>query len=248
MDANLVESSSIATDPNRPSIEEVVKSFSIEKYGVTMPLNGNKDLSGDFVVRSTMGKGFDTFRGILRQQGLENFFRASCFGLYLDLPEDTGARFQMTMVSELLKRKIICDRKDEIWINYCGMPVCFGMKEFAIVTGLRCYPCEPLPTVVLTKPARTPKAAKKAKGSKAKNDVSLVNLVGKSYTQKKLLQDLESKTFSKKHKEALCLVWFVHSVLWARDVNYNIPLGLIKLGLRTMMPSTTMPGVFKALA
>ncbi|XP_060181539.1 uncharacterized protein LOC132611152 [Lycium barbarum] len=109
------------------------------------------------------------------------------------------------------------------------MPVCFGMKEFAIVTGLRCYPYEPLPTVVLTKPARTPKAAKKAKGSKAKNDVSLVNLVGKSYIQKKLLQDLESKTFSKKHKEALCLVWFVHSVLWARDVNYNIPLGLIKL-------------------
>ncbi|XP_060182517.1 uncharacterized protein LOC132612215 [Lycium barbarum] len=90
-DANLVESSSIAIDPNRPSIDEIVKSFSIEKYGVTMPLNGNNDLSGDFVVRSSMGKGFDTFRGILRQQGLENFFRASCFGLYLDLPEDTGA-------------------------------------------------------------------------------------------------------------------------------------------------------------
>ncbi|XP_060168904.1 uncharacterized protein LOC132599604 [Lycium barbarum] len=194
-----------------------------------MPLNGNKDLSGDFVVRSTMGKGFDTFRGILRQQGLDNFFRASCFGIYLDLPEDTSARFQMTMVSELLKRKIICDRKDEIWINYCGMPVCFGMKEFAIVTRLRCYPYEPLPTVVLTKPAQTPKADKKAKGSKATNNVYLVNLVGKSYTQKKLLQDLESKTFSKKHKEALCLVWFVHSVLWERDVNYNIPLGLIKL-------------------
>ncbi|XP_059284786.1 uncharacterized protein LOC132038077 [Lycium ferocissimum] len=104
------------------------------------------------------------------------------------------------MVSELLKRKIICDRKDEIWINYRGMP-----------------------------PAPDTQGAKKAKGSKAKNDVSLVNLVGKSYTQKKLLQDLESKTFSKKHKEALCLVWFVHSVLWARDVNYNIPLGLIKL-------------------
>ncbi|XP_060180498.1 uncharacterized protein LOC132610221 [Lycium barbarum] len=70
-------------DPNRPSIDEVVKSFSIEKYSVTMPLNGNNDLSGDFVVRSSMGKSFDTFRGILRQQGLENFFRASFFELYL---------------------------------------------------------------------------------------------------------------------------------------------------------------------
>ncbi|KAG5591560.1 hypothetical protein H5410_042074 [Solanum commersonii] len=24
-------------------------------------------------------------------------------------------------------------KMDEIWINYCGMPVCFGMKESAIV-------------------------------------------------------------------------------------------------------------------
>ncbi|KAK4721909.1 hypothetical protein R3W88_012142 [Solanum pinnatisectum] len=24
-------------------------------------------------------------------------------------------------------------KMDEIWINYCGMPVCFGMKEFVIV-------------------------------------------------------------------------------------------------------------------
>ncbi|PHU00415.1 hypothetical protein BC332_30202 [Capsicum chinense] len=29
--------------------------------------------------------------------------------------------------------------------------------------------------------------------------------------------------------QSLCLVWFVHNDLWARDVNNNIPLGLIKL-------------------
>lgn len=34
---------------------------------------------------------------------------------------------------------------DEIWINYCGISFFFGLKEFAIVTGLRCdYPEEPL--------------------------------------------------------------------------------------------------------
>ncbi|PHT98391.1 hypothetical protein BC332_32671 [Capsicum chinense] len=32
---------------------------------------------------------------------------------------------------------------DEVWINYCGMPVCFGWKEFAIFTGLKCYPPSP---------------------------------------------------------------------------------------------------------
>ncbi|XP_060193693.1 uncharacterized protein LOC132623010 [Lycium barbarum] len=34
---------------------------------------------------------------------------------------------------------------------------------------------------------------------------------------------------SRKHKESLCLVWFVNSILWARDVKNNIELGLIKL-------------------
>ncbi|XP_059279558.1 uncharacterized protein LOC132033568 [Lycium ferocissimum] len=117
VNANILESSSIAINPNRPSIDEVVKSFSIEKYGMRIPLNENNDLSGDIVVKSSMGKGFDKFRGILRQQGLENFFRASCFGLYLDLPQETGARFQMIMASGLLRRRIISDRKDEVWIN-----------------------------------------------------------------------------------------------------------------------------------
>ncbi|XP_059280964.1 uncharacterized protein LOC132034585 [Lycium ferocissimum] len=69
MDANILESSSIGTNPNRPSIDEVVKSFNIEKYGVRMPLNENNDLSGDIVVKSSMGKGFDKFRGILQGWG-----------------------------------------------------------------------------------------------------------------------------------------------------------------------------------
>ncbi|PHU13885.1 hypothetical protein BC332_15090 [Capsicum chinense] len=67
----------------------------------------------------------------------------SCFGKYLNLPEDNNARFQMKMVYELLKRRFMYENKDkmdEVWINYCGMPVCFGWKEFAIVTGLKCYP------------------------------------------------------------------------------------------------------------
>ncbi|KAH0781298.1 hypothetical protein KY290_000896 [Solanum tuberosum] len=72
----------------------------------------------------------------------------------------------MSMVYDIFKRKIkykgddddaLEDKNkkmDEIWINYCGMPVCFGMKEFAIVTGLRCHPpSEPLPKLArLRKP------------------------------------------------------------------------------------------------
>ncbi|PHU26660.1 hypothetical protein BC332_04992 [Capsicum chinense] len=107
----------------------------------------------------------------------------SCFGKYLDLPEDNNARFQMKMVYELLKRRFMYENKDkmdEVWINYCGMPVCFGWKEFAIVTGLKCYhPSQVIP--ILTQKKKIP------------------------YTPKK------------------------QSILWARDVNNNISLDLIKL-------------------
>ncbi|XP_059284810.1 uncharacterized protein LOC132038105 [Lycium ferocissimum] len=234
VNANLIAESSnrLDTDHNRTSIAEVVKVFSIDKYAVRMPLNENNDLTVDLTVKSGMGKNFDMFRLILKKQGLEDFFRKSCFGVYLDLPEETGARFQMKMVYGLMKRRILSDAKDELWINYCGMPVCFGLKEFAIVTGLRCHPCE-LPTVVLNKPARTSKTAKEAKkvgkGGKDKSETGLVELVGKSYKGDKLLVDLQSKTMSKKHKQSLCLVWFVHCVLMAKDTSLNIPLGLLKL-------------------
>ncbi|PHT59303.1 60S ribosomal protein L30 [Capsicum baccatum] len=70
----------------------------------------------------------------------------SCFGQYLDLSEDNNSRFQMKMVDDLLKRRFMYENKDkmdEVWINYCGMPVCFGWKEFAIVTGLKSYPPSP---------------------------------------------------------------------------------------------------------
>ncbi|PHU22269.1 hypothetical protein BC332_07376 [Capsicum chinense] len=43
------------------------------------------------------------------------------------------------------------------------------------------------------------------------------------------LTALKGKGLSKKHKQPLFLVWFVHNVLWVRDVNNNISLGLINL-------------------
>ncbi|XP_059283093.1 uncharacterized protein LOC132036731 isoform X2 [Lycium ferocissimum] len=209
-----------------------------------MPMDKIGDLNGDLVVKSVMGKPFDYFRKILQEEDLEDFFRATCFGMYLDLPEDNNVRFQRTIVYGLLKRRIICSKNDEIWINYCGMPVCFGIKEFAIITGLRCHaPSRPLPTVTLKKGAMTPKsskgaktpksskAAKKSKKGKAKvdDDLDLVDVCGKSYKAADFLADLKSETMSRKHKESLCLVWFVNSILWARDVKNNIQLGLIKL-------------------
>ncbi|PHT93809.1 hypothetical protein T459_01691 [Capsicum annuum] len=69
-----------------------------------MQYDGATDLTGNLVVKSLMGKSFDAFRKILREQKLDSYLRESYFGKYLDLPEDNNARFQMKMVYDLLKR------------------------------------------------------------------------------------------------------------------------------------------------
>ncbi|PHU24580.1 hypothetical protein BC332_09687 [Capsicum chinense] len=181
-------------DPNAnsPSVEELVKTFSIDHYPVRME---------------------------------------SCYGKYLDLLEDNNARFQMKMVYDLLKRKCMYENNDkmnEVWINYCGMPVCFGWKEYAIVTGLKYYPPSPsqvIPTLTQKKALRT---SKKGKGKSNDRD-DLVSIVGPSFKNKNLIEALKGKGLSKKHKQSLCLVYFVHNVLWERDVNNNISLSLINL-------------------
>ncbi|PHU12845.1 hypothetical protein BC332_19775 [Capsicum chinense] len=148
-------------DANSSSTEELVKTFSIDRYPVRMQYDGAADLMGDFVVKSAMGKSFDTFRKILQEQKLDTYFRDSCFGKYLNLPEDNNARFQMKMVYEFLKHRFMYENKDkmdEVWINYCGMPVCFVWKEFAIVTGLKCYhPSQVIPILTQKSTPHTPK-------------------------------------------------------------------------------------------
>ncbi|KAK4708993.1 hypothetical protein R3W88_029918 [Solanum pinnatisectum] len=180
-----------------PSTFEFVKTFSIDKFQVKMPIDDDTDF-GDSVVKSVMGKVFDKFRVILKEQKLETFFRSSCFGLYLDLPENNNARFQMTMVYGLLK-------------HYFGMPIYFGIKEFAIITGLRCHHAvQPLPIV---KSKNTTNKTKKVEGKeKIADDDDLVDIVGKSYKSTNLLKDLESKTLSSKHKESLCLAWAFEAI------------------------------------
>ncbi|KAH0731586.1 hypothetical protein KY289_002774 [Solanum tuberosum] len=241
--------------------EDVVKTFDIDKFQVEMPIDDPTNLTGDFVVKSAMGAQFNAFRTILMNEKLEDFFKSSCFGYFLDLPEANNARFQMSMVYDLLKRRIkykgddsytLEDKNkkmDEIWVNYCGMPVCFGMKEFAIVTGLRCHPpSEPLPKVARLRRPREKKISKSVKvGKKGKKSVKTVNtktnkgkeklnnenellaIIGPSYKAKDLIEDLQSKKVLKKHKERLCLVWFVHAILWAKDINNVIDLSLFVL-------------------
>ncbi|PHU21611.1 hypothetical protein BC332_06718 [Capsicum chinense] len=193
--------------------------------------DGATDLTGDLVVKSFMGKSFDAFRKILREQKLDSYFRESCFGQYLNLLEDNNTRFQMKIVYDLLKHRFMYENKDKmdkVWINYCGMPIFFGWEEFAIVTGLKYYPPSPSQVIPTLTQKKAPCTPKKGKGKSSDRDDQM-SIAGPSFKNKNLIEVLKGKGLSKKHKQSLCLVWFVHNVLWARDVNNNISLGLINL-------------------
>ncbi|PHU10021.1 hypothetical protein BC332_21881 [Capsicum chinense] len=90
-------------DPNAnsPFVEESVKTFSIDHYPVRMQCDGATNLTVDLVVKSVMGKSFDTFRKILQEQKLDSYFRESCFGQYLDLPEETMLAWAFKVIPNL---------------------------------------------------------------------------------------------------------------------------------------------------
>ncbi|KAK4356755.1 hypothetical protein RND71_022365 [Anisodus tanguticus] len=141
-------------------------------------LDDHNDLTGDIVVKSGMGNSFDIFRGTLKELELEDFFRASYFGYFLNFPKRIVAQFSMKMVYGLLKR----------------------LRCYT--------PPESLPTFTLKKPAQTIKSepTNKGKGTKGKKDVDLVDLLRKSCKEKQLLEHLKSITVSRKPEEPICLI------------------------------------------
>ncbi|KAF3651503.1 putative glycerol-3-phosphate 2-O-acyltransferase 6-like [Capsicum annuum] len=102
---------------------------------------------------------------------------------------------------------------DKIWINFCGMPVCFSLQGFTIVTGLRCHHPEEPPIA-----KGTPLKISKARKLKEKID-GLFDIARRGYKALDLLTDIMDKTIPKQYREQLCLIWFAHSVISARDVN-----------------------------
>ncbi|KAM3325273.1 hypothetical protein P3S67_000398 [Capsicum chacoense] len=163
--------------------------------------------------KTIIGETFDELRSIMKKENIDELFKKSCFAHFLELSGPRPLRFPMIIVYGLLKHRITYagddgglkkgrNKMDEVSINYCGMPICFGLKEFVIVTGLRCdRPEEP--------------AIKKTPH--------------KSYKVKDFIADLKNKDIPKNYREKLCLVWFVHSVLLARDVKKVIERDLLVL-------------------
>ncbi|KAM3337219.1 hypothetical protein P3S68_031544 [Capsicum galapagoense] len=196
-----------------------------------MPMNNPNIVFGDLVLKCQLGKPFDKLRSIMKKENINGLFKKSCFAHFLELSGSRPLHFLMIIVYDLLKPRIIHagddgglkenrNKMDEVWINYCGMPICFGLKEFAIVTGLR-YDRPEEPDI-----KKTPH--KGSNKCKVKKD-GLLGIVGPSYKVKDLIADLKNKDIPKHYREKLCLVWFVHSVLLARNVKKVIEFDLLAL-------------------
>ncbi|KAH0697705.1 hypothetical protein KY289_015187 [Solanum tuberosum] len=61
-----------------------------------------------------------------------------------DEKEEEAVQLPMKLVHGLCLRRIFSEKKKEVWIDYNGLPLCFGINEFAIMTGLRCHSLPPL--------------------------------------------------------------------------------------------------------
>ncbi|KAG5625603.1 hypothetical protein H5410_010821, partial [Solanum commersonii] len=95
-------------------------------------------------VRVSFGAQFVEFRKILIAQKIEYDFKKSYFGHFLKLDQSVAVQLPMKLVHGLCLRRIFSEKKKEVWIDYNGLPLCFGINEFAIMTGLRCHSLPPL--------------------------------------------------------------------------------------------------------
>ncbi|KAM3281377.1 hypothetical protein P3S67_028398 [Capsicum chacoense] len=170
-----------------------VKTISIDKFRVAIPMNNPKAVFGDLVLKCQLGKPFDELKSIMKKENIDELFKKNCFTHFLELSGSRPLRFSMIMVYGLLKCRIMYAGDD-------GVCHCDGLE--------------------MRSSRRTSHKKTPHKGSnkrKVKKD-GLLGIVGPRYKVKDLIADLKNKDITKHYREKLCLVWFVHSVLLARDV------------------------------
>ncbi|KAF3633937.1 hypothetical protein FXO37_26779 [Capsicum annuum] len=126
---------------------------------------------------------------------------------------------------------------DEIWINYYGMPVYFGLQEFSIVTGLGCHSLEE-PSIT----KEIPRKRSKERKHKEKID-GLFDIARRGYKALDLLADLMDKTIPNQYRELghlkpflpsetrlttyckLCYRWVVHPWIVPTEQESVVTLG-----------------------
>ncbi|KAF3630989.1 hypothetical protein FXO37_28226 [Capsicum annuum] len=96
-------SSIIGHELRSKSQHEAIKIISIDRFQVATPIDDPAELTGDLVLKCQLGKPFDKFRKTMKNENINEIFKKSCFGHFLELPADHTAHFQMSMVYSILK-------------------------------------------------------------------------------------------------------------------------------------------------
>ncbi|XP_055833849.1 uncharacterized protein LOC129902558 [Solanum dulcamara] len=218
-DENATPSKSNFADDSDTEFPECIKSIDLTKYNFKTYYSTHGDIPGKIFVKSPLGgKAFLEFRGLLVEQGILEVFKKSCFGHFIDIPMQR-INFGSMIVHGLLLRRIICQKKLELWFEYENMPVCFGLREFALMTGLRCHPFP----------------SEKALASRVKKGEPLWEFVSKeekTVTANHLLEKIKSLETPKNYKFSLALVWFYHCILCARDISSSVDADMTKLACK----------------
>ncbi|KAH0668098.1 hypothetical protein KY285_029304 [Solanum tuberosum] len=130
------------------------------------------------------------------------------------LDQSVAVQLPMRLVHGLCFHRIFSEKKKEVWIDYNGLPLCFGINEFAIMTGLRCHSLPPL----------SQQLAKIRKEGEI-----LVDLVGQSANAAVLIEKTSDPCLTKKQKLAISMVWFLHCVLCSKSAEKKIETHWLKM-------------------
>ncbi|KAH0661320.1 hypothetical protein KY284_026251 [Solanum tuberosum] len=138
------------------------------------------------------------------------------------LDQSVAVQLPMKLVHGLCLRRIFSEKKKEVWIDNNGLPLCFGINEFAIMTGLRCHSLPPL----------SQQLAKIGKEGEI-----LVDLVGQSANAVVLIEKMSDPCLTKNQKLAISMIethWLkmaskksvFNSYPWGR-VSFDLPISFL---------------------
>ncbi|KAM3378938.1 hypothetical protein P3S68_011351 [Capsicum galapagoense] len=200
-------------DNDSLSVPYLSRCIFVERYDLRTIIDKVRSFPIKISVRLRMDA-YREFKQILVDQELKKRFKRSCFGHLRNLPKHL--KFNGKLVHYLLLRYVKNDKmRHEMWLCVNKKPVCFGLKEFCLITGLNfsLYPSESKMKKVL------------AKGDNFYFKVTK----NKNITVANLLHLIRGNKLNEDQKLKCCLLWFLHTMLLAKDSRKVVDTKLIRM-------------------
>ncbi|KAF3656774.1 hypothetical protein FXO38_13985 [Capsicum annuum] len=184
-----------------------------KRYDLATILDDVGSFPAKIFIRSRL-KMFNEFKQVVVDQCLKSRFKNSYFGGLWDLPEHMKFNGQLVHYT-LLRRVKPYNKLHEMWFNINDRPACFGLKEFALITGLNC--------------GRYPRDSRYVKAMEEGKAFFKKIMKKRSVNAKRLLKFIRGGRLDKEDKFKCCLVWFVHCIFLAWDLSKTADIDTIKM-------------------